>query len=137
MWGTLRFLMFPRVVGKFSDGEEFIPVVLSSINEVFEVCFYPKVHSFGLPIGARVEGRAEVLFNASCFANCFGKVTGKPGVSVRYDAFWDAKQGRQMSQVECGSALSIDGFVTGDEFGCFGASLVNNSEDRVVFPRFR
>ena len=82
MWGVLSFLVSPRVVSEFCNGQKFTSIVLSSINEVPEVYFDPEVHSFTLSVSVRVEGCAHVLFDACCLAHSFCKVSSESWVSV-------------------------------------------------------
>jgi hypothetical protein len=132
VWGVFGVFVWPGVVGKLCHRQELFPVVLSSVDKVAQVGFYPLVHSLRLSISSRVKCGTDVLSDACRFAHCFAKVTGESWISICYDPFRNTVCGEEMLEVEVRYALTIYGLVTGQEFRCFGTALIYNCEYSII-----
>ena len=78
-----------------------------------KIVFDPSIHAFCLSICAGVEGCTDILLDSCRFAHCFGKVTGKSGVSIGYDALGDSEPREEVSKVELRYSLTIYGLIAG------------------------
>ena len=123
--------MFPGVVSIFCDWEKRGPLIWMYGSPWAEVLFDPCVHPFGLSVCSRVEGCRQILLYPKAFADSSGKVRGKAGVSVRYDAFGKSKPGDKVSEVFEGYSRTIDVLSAWYELCCFGASLVDDGKDAI------
>ena len=131
MWSPACYVVFPRIVCKFGDWKKLTPGRRLSRRPRSQVLFNPCIHSFRLPIGARVKGSGEILLDSKSFTHLFRKCRCEPGVAVRDNSFRKSEPRYEVFQILEGYTCSVDRFCAWNEFSCFGAALINDRENGV------
>ncbi len=84
--------MYPIVVGKLSDGNPFVPVVLQLVDEESKELFDFLVDSFGLSTGLWVVGCRGCDFDPKELAESLHEVGDELGSSITDDFLWEAME---------------------------------------------
>jgi len=131
MWSSVCYVMFPRVVCKFSNREKLTPGGRLSRCPGSQILFNPGIHSFCLSISARVKGCGKILLNSKCLAHFFCKCRGKLGIMVQDDPFGKSEPRYKVFQILKGYICSVNCFRAWNEFSCFRIALIDDCENGI------
>ena len=122
------------VVGKFSERQPSMPVVVERVDVEPKMDLELLVDTFRLPIGLRVVGRRRSSFDPTGFVEACNELAYKLRSSIAGDGFWDAKVVYPMGNKDVSVVFRRECSLCGDENGLLGG-FVNHNENGVKTVR--
>ena len=109
-----------------------MPSILLCAAEDSQILLKSLIGSFTCSICLRVIRHADVLVDIQKAAKICGKFRCEPDVSVGYDFPRNSIVWGHVGSIESGHSFRVDGLVTWEKYGRFGAVCICDGEDCIV-----